>query len=207
MTAINEQSLTERQKLLAACACLMAKGDLGRLEQAVRTALDNGVTINELKETFSQLYAYTGFPRSLNALNTLERVLDERKKQGIADDEGKPFARPAVWDDAAEALRLGTEMQTKDEGGTPWDYTFCPQADFYMKSHLFGHIYASDQLPPADRELITLAALSGMTGVAPQFEGHKKCAVFMGNPPEIVAELCAWLQSFNANNSDNEPLR
>ena len=108
--------------------------------------------------------------------------------------EGKPFVRPAVWDDAAEALRTGTAMQTRDEGGTPWDYTFCPQADYYMKSHLFGDIYASDQLTPAERELVTVAALSAMDGVTPQFEGHKVCAVFMGNTPEQVAELCRWLE-------------
>jgi alkylhydroperoxidase/carboxymuconolactone decarboxylase family protein YurZ len=106
---------------------------------------------------------------------------------------GKPFVRPAVWDDAAEALRTGTAMQTRDEGGTPWNYTFCPQADYYMKSHLFGDIYASDQLTPAVRELVTVAALSAMDGVRPQFEGHKECAVFMGNTPEQVAELCHWL--------------
>ena len=46
MTTINSQTLTERQKGLAACACLMAQGDLTRLEPAVRMALDNGVTIN-----------------------------------------------------------------------------------------------------------------------------------------------------------------
>ena len=107
---------------------------------------------------------------------------------------GKPFVRPAVWDDAGEALRTGTAMQTRDEGGTPWNYTFCPQADYYMKSHLFGDIYASDQLTPAERELVTVAALSAMDGVTPQFEGHKECAVFMGNTPEQVAELCLWLE-------------
>ena len=68
MTSVFAQTLTERQKGLAACACLMAQGNTERLEPAVRSALDNGVTINELKEAFSQLYAYTGFPRSLNAL-------------------------------------------------------------------------------------------------------------------------------------------
>ena len=60
MVTMNSRTLTERQKGLAACACLMAQGDLERLEPAVRTALNNGVTINELKEAFSQLYAYTG---------------------------------------------------------------------------------------------------------------------------------------------------
>ena len=78
-TMANGQTLTERQKGLAACACLMAQGDLDRLQPAVRTALDNGVTINELKEAFSQLYAYTGFPRSLNALGVLSKVLENRQ--------------------------------------------------------------------------------------------------------------------------------
>ena len=41
--------------------------------------LDNGVTINELKEAFSQLYAYTGFPRSLNALGVLSKVLENKQ--------------------------------------------------------------------------------------------------------------------------------
>ena len=46
MMTVNAQTLTERQKGLAACACLMAQGDLERLEPAVKMALDNGVTIN-----------------------------------------------------------------------------------------------------------------------------------------------------------------
>ena len=59
MATTYAQTLTERQKGLAACACLMAQGNTERLEPAVRSALDKGVTINELKEAFSQLYAYT----------------------------------------------------------------------------------------------------------------------------------------------------
>ena len=45
MATIQGQTMTERQKGLAACACLMAQGDLERLEPAVKMALDNGVTI------------------------------------------------------------------------------------------------------------------------------------------------------------------
>ena len=192
---MKQNPVSQRMLLLCACAALEARGDLVRLDPAIRQALDGGVTINELKDAFSQLYAYTGFPRSLNALSVLERVIGERKAQGIEDSEGKPFVRPTAWDDAALALKLGTEMQTRDEGGTPWDYTFCTQADYYMKSHLFGDIYASDQLSPAERELVTVAALSAMDGVEPQFEGHKECAVFMGNTKEQVEYLCQWLEA------------
>ncbi len=102
------QSLSERQLHLATCAALEAQGDLKRLEPAVRDALDAGITINELKEALSQLYAYTGFPRSLNALGVLSKVLEEGNELW---KEGKPWMRPSVWDDAEAALKLGTEVQ------------------------------------------------------------------------------------------------
>ena len=189
MTTVNAQTLTERQKGLAACACLMAQGNLERLEPVVRQALDNGVTINEVKEAFSQLYAYTGFPRSLNALGVLNKVLENRSKNW---QEGKPWMRPAEWDNTRKAYELGTKNQTQ-LSGSPFDYTFCPQDDYYFKAHLFGDIFAGDQLTNADREIVTVAALSGLEGVAPQLTAHKKGAVNMGNPQELVDALCAWL--------------
>ncbi len=189
MITANAETLTERQKGLAACACLMAQGDVKRLEPAVRTALDNGVSVNELKEVFSQLYAYAGFPRSLNALGVLSKVLENRDANW---KEGKPWKRPEAWDDARKAYELGKEKQTRLTG-QPFDYAFCPQDDYYLKSHLFGDIFASDQLTEADREIVTVAALSGLSGVSPQLAAHKKGAVNMGNAPETVEELTRYL--------------
>ena len=189
MVTTNAQTLTERQKGLAACACLMAQGDMSRLESAVRQALDDGVTINELKEAFSQLYAYTGFPRSLNALGVLDAVLENRSEKWL---EGKPWMRPEEWNDAKKAYELGTKNQTQ-LAGQPFNYTFCPQNDYYLKAHLFGDIFAGNQLTAADREIVTVAALSGLNGVTPQLEAHKKGAVNFGNSQELVDELCEWL--------------
>ena len=191
MATVNAKILTERQKGLAACACLMAQGDLDRLEPAVKMALDNGVTINELKEAFSQLYAYTGFPRSLNALGVLSKVLENKQTNW---QEGKAWTRPAEWDDAKAAYELGKKNQIL-LSGRAFDYEFCPQDDYYLKSHLFGDIFAGDQLSHADREIVTVAALSGLEGVAPQLAAHKRGAVNMGNSQELVDELCAWLDS------------
>ena len=191
MATANAQTLTERQKGLASCACLMAQGDMTRLEPAVRQALDDGVTINELKEAFSQLYAYTGFPRSLNALGVLSKVL-ETPRPGW--QEGRPWTRPDEWDDARKAYELGVKNQTQ-LSGRRFDYAFCPQDDHYLKAHLFGDIFAGDQLTAADREIVTVAALSGLEGVAPQLAAHKQGAVNMGNSQALVDELCSWLDS------------
>lgn len=62
--SVSAQTLTSRQKHLTTISALEAQRDLARLEPAMREALDAGVTINEIKEGFSQLYAYTGFPRA-----------------------------------------------------------------------------------------------------------------------------------------------
>ena len=98
MATADAQTLTERQKGLAACACLMAQGDMNRLEPTVRMALNKGVTINELKEAFSQLYAYTGFPRSLNALGVLSKVLENGRSSE---------SHPSLLEDGRVALDEG----------------------------------------------------------------------------------------------------
>ena len=63
--------------------------------------------------------------------------------------------------------------------GKPFNYEFCPQDDYYLKSHLFGDIFAGDQLSAADREIVTVAALSGLEGVAPQLAAHKQVPVLI----------------------------
>lgn len=196
------KTLTARQLYLATIASLEAQGDLVRLEPAINEALDCGVTINEMKEAFSQLYAYTGFPRSLNALGVLNKVLDSRKAKGLKDDEGKAWSRPAEWDDAQAALKLGIENQTK-LSGRPFNYDFCPQDDYYLKAHLFGNIFAGDQLSAADREIVTVAALASLKGVAPQLAAHMAGAVNMGNTQEQVDELMAYLSSKGLSQCDN----
>lgn len=40
-----------------------------------------------------QLYAYAGFPRSLNALTELMKVLEARKQRGIQDAPGRGLSR------------------------------------------------------------------------------------------------------------------
>ena len=165
------------------------KREFGQKLNVLKTAALN--KINELKEAFSQLYAYTGFPRSLNALGVLNKVLENKQANW---QEGKPWTRPAEWGDAKAAYELGKKNQTQ-LSGRAFDYDFCPQDDYYLKSHLFGDIFAGDQLSHADREIVTVAALSGLEGVGPQLAAHKQGAVNMGNSQELVDELCTWLDS------------
>src|SRR5688500_2234203 len=69
------QQLDKKQQNIVAIAAFTAKGDMMQLRNALNTGLDAALTINEIKEILVQLYAYAGFPRSLNALYNFMDVL------------------------------------------------------------------------------------------------------------------------------------
>ncbi|MGE3551101.1 MAG: carboxymuconolactone decarboxylase family protein [Geobacter sp.] len=165
------QALSSKQRGIISIAAFTAKGDLEKLKISLNDGLDAGLTVNEIKEILVQLYAYTGFPRSLNGLNTFMDVVEERQKKGIKDIPGKaasPF--PAN----RSSIDLGTEIQThlvgKPVSGAV--YSFAPAIDQFLKGHLFGDIFGRDNLDFQSRELATIAALASIEGVNPQLQSH-----------------------------------
>lgn len=174
---LESNALNTRQKHLAAISCLEANGDQRSLAKEVDAALDDGVKLNDIKEAFSQLYAYTGFPRSLNALGTLQHVARERAQSGKTTKAGRD-ADPLPSD--YNVLRQGAEVQTRCRGGVPLEYSSAPSIDYYLKAHLFGDIFARNNLTHADRELVTVSALSALDGVEPQLKSHIYGAINMG---------------------------
>jgi len=177
MTYINAQSqMNIKKQHLATIAALEAKGDVKNLVPAINAGLDDGLTVNQIKEALSQLYAYTGFPRSLNALGVLQQVVADREKLGRATEVG-PDAAPLP--DDYDALKQGTEVQTRLTG-QPFDYQFAPQTDYYLKAHLFGDIFARTTLTEPEREIVTVSAISSLEGCEPQLIAHVRGARNMG---------------------------
>ncbi|MFI5897573.1 carboxymuconolactone decarboxylase family protein [Actinoplanes sp. NPDC051513] len=106
-----------------------------------------------------QMYAYAGFPRSLNALGTFKALLEQRRADGITDpagDEPKPL--PA----GTNMLELGTANQTQLSGAPVSGplFDFAPAIDRFLKTHLFGDIFSRDNLDRRSREIATVAALA-----------------------------------------------
>jgi hypothetical protein len=71
--------------------------------------LDADLTVKEINEILVQMYAYAGFPRSLNGINTFMGVLEEREEKGIKDEMGKESS-PLPADKSS--VQFGTEIQT-----------------------------------------------------------------------------------------------
>ena len=187
---MNQLSFTTGQAAwMSAIACHEAKGDLVALESAIHNGLEAELTVSQVKEALSQLYAYTGFPRSLSALGTLQRVIGDRQAKGVKVIMGED-ASPLP--DDYDALQQGTEVQTRLTG-KPFDYAFAPATDYYLKAHLFGDIFARDNLTFADRELVTVSALSGLQGVEPQLKAHIAGARNMGVTEEQLQGIAVAL--------------
>ena len=181
---------TEQAACMSAIACNEAKGDLVALESAIHGGLEAELTVSQIKEALSQLYAYTGFPRSLNALGVLQKIVNGKSSNDKWEEGSEASPLPSDFD----ALKEGTRVQTQLTG-KPFNYEFAPATDYYLKAHLFGDIFARDNLTYADRELVTVSALSGLQGVEPQLKAHIAGARNMGVTEEqlqgIVVALAA----------------
>jgi 4-carboxymuconolactone decarboxylase len=165
------EGLNPKQQRIVPIAAFTAKGDLPRLRKALGDGLDAGWTINEVKEILIQMYAYAGFPRSLNGLATFSEVLEARQRSGISDELGRePSPRPANQ----SSVELGTEMLTKLTGApsTGRHAAFSPAIDTFLKAHLFGDILGRDNLDLQSREIATISALATLEGVNPQLASH-----------------------------------
>ena len=185
-------TLTTKQQALVAIAACEAKGNIEGLKIALNEGFEQGLTVSEAKEALSQLYAYTGFPRSLNALGALQQVIKERTEAGKRTEAGRE-ADPLPSD--YDALKQGTEVQTQLVGGKPFTYSFAPQTDYYLKAHLFGDIFARNNLSFADREIVTVSAISALPGCEPQLVAHVSGARNMGVSDQALKALPALLEN------------
>jgi len=192
--SMKNEGLTARQERIVTIAAFTANGDLQKLKTALNEGLDAGLTINEIKEIFVQMYAYAGFPRSLNGINTFMGVLEEREKRGIKDPPGKE-ASPLPANKSS--IELGTEVQTALIGApAARKYTtFAPIIDQFLKGHLFGDIFGRDNLDFQSREIATISALANMQGVNPQLESHFKIGFNTGLTEAQMRSLISVLES------------
>jgi len=177
---VPSETLSIRQQAIIRVAAWGAAGDMSGLAAVLNQGLDARLTVNEAKEVLVQLYAYAGFPRSLNALSELMKVVDARKQRGVQDEAGQAPTRPIPSGDAL--LAAGTANQTRLIGAPARGaiYDFAPVIDQYLKAHLFGAIFERDNLDWKSRELATVGMLSALQGAESQLQAHMGFSMNVG---------------------------
>lgn len=189
--------LSTRQLSLIPIAAFTATGDLEKLKPALIQGLENGLTVNEIKEVFAHQSAYVGFPRALNGMLTFKRLLEEREKQGIKDIQG---AEPSTLSNQTDYYQLGSEMLAYlnktdvPESSKPLFDNFSPTMDYALKAHLFGYLFSRDNLSPLEREIVVLSTLSVLGNVNAQLRSHLRITQNLGVDSIQIQKIMATLQ-------------
>ena len=189
-----QQALSAKQQAIVQAAAFTAVGDLEGLQEAFVLGLNSGLSINALKEIVLQLYAYTGFPRCLNAAGVLEQVVQARREAGQEDLQGP---QPAVIPAGTDRYELGKKnLEVLVAAPLPsHPAAFIQDTDTFLKEHLFADIFARGVLSYSERELATVAALAALGNVAPQLQAHIGVALNVGVTEAQLEGLMAVIKS------------
>lgn len=165
-----ELSLSARQIAIVPIAAFAAKGDQDNLKNALDQGLEAGLTVNEIKEILVQLYAYAGFPRSLNAIATFQTIINTRKNKNIPAIEGR---KPGKINFNSNKYQFGKDVQAKLTGRSANStQDFVPVIDTFLKEHLFADIFGRDNLDFQSREIATISILASIGNAENQLRSH-----------------------------------
>ena len=188
------KELSPKQRAIAPIAAFTAKGDMPKLRTALEKGLAAGLTVNEINEVLIQMYAYCGFPRSLNAINTFGALLDDRAAQGVKDTIGE---EPKTVPTDRTRERIGHENRVKLTGSTALgSYAkVAPAIDIFLKEHLFADIFERGVLTWQEREIATVAALVSLDGTEAQRRSHTRCCMNTGVTAAQMEDLARTLKA------------
>ena len=174
------ETLSTKQRAIPLIAAFMASSDIPKLNAALNQGLDAGLTLSEAKEVLVQLYAYAGFPRSLNALGELLKVVEARKQRGLQDAPGREPSPMAATGN--ELVMAGRANQTEISGGPVQGpvFDFAPTINQFLQAHLFGASFERDNLDWQGRELATVGALAATPGAEAQLRSHMRASLRVG---------------------------
>jgi 4-carboxymuconolactone decarboxylase len=189
------QTLSAKQQAIPLIAAAMAVSDMPGLNIALNRGLDAGLTVSEAKEILIQLYAYVGFPRSLNALGELKTIVDQRAERGVRDMPGREPGRAIPVGNELRAV--GTANQTRISGAPVAGpvFEFAPVINQLLQTHLFGDIFERDNLDWQSRELATVGALAATPGVESQLRSHMAASLRVGLSSVQMREVVQLLET------------
>ncbi|WP_333621804.1 MULTISPECIES: carboxymuconolactone decarboxylase family protein [Sphingobacterium] len=195
--ATANKSLSLQERSIISISALTAKGDLDKLKTALNTGLENGLTINEIKEALVHTYAYCGFPRSIRGLQTFMEVMDERKAKGTNDNVGKEASKIDETGSKYERGKkiLGELTKTPQPDTLSGYSAFAPTIDKFLKEHLFADIFERDVLTYVQRELVTVSVIAGIGNAEPMLKSHLTICLNVGLTPEQLQEYVEVLKT------------
>ncbi|WP_437918699.1 carboxymuconolactone decarboxylase family protein [Sphingobacterium sp. LRF_L2] len=195
--ATTEKNLSPQERSLIAISASTAIGDLDKLKVTLNIGLENGLTVNEIKEALIHTYAYCGFPRSIRGLQTFMEVMKERKANGISDQVGKEASTiNEIGLKYERGKKILGELTKTPQPETLSGYSaFAPAIDTFLKEHLFADIFERDVLSYVQRELVTVSVIAAIGNAEPMLKSHLTICLNVGLTPEQLRQYVEVLKS------------
>lgn len=205
--------MDNRMRELVTITVLTVLSTLPQLKAHVGAGLNAGCTPVEVREAIYQCAPFIGFPKTLNAIGTMNEVFSERgidlplPKQGApASDEERCEKGLAI-----QAPIYGDEIKNR--------YTWLPKpfdqaVPRFLTELGFGDFSSRAGLDGKTRELLTVVLLAAMGGTEVQVKSHVYGALKVGNSKADV--VCALVHAsgymgiprlFNALNACKDLLK
>ena len=208
-------SLDNRLRELVTVTVLTTLSTLPQLKSHVQASLNAGCTPVEIREAVYQCAPFIGFPKTLNAISTMNEVF-----AGNGIELPLPSQKTLTGESEEERLQRGLEIQAPLYGTEIADrYTWLP-GEFaqavprFLTELCFGDFNTRSGLDGKTRELLTVVLLAALGGAELQVKSHVEGALKAGNTEEEV--VCALVHAsgymgiprlFNALNACRELLQ
>lgn len=206
-------SLDNRMRELVTVTVLTAISALPQLKAHVQASLNVGCTPVEIREAVYQCAPFIGFPRTLNAISTMNEVFS-------ANDIALPLPEQKKLASDEERYAKGFEIQAPVYGTEIAErYTWLP-GEFaqavprFLTELCFGDFNTRTGLDGKTRELLTVILLAAMGGTEVQVKSYVEGALEVGNTKEEI--VCALVHAsgymgipclFNALNTCKDLLK
>ena len=208
-------SLDNRLRELVTVTVLTTLSTLPQLKAHVQASLNAGCTPVEIREAVYQCAPFIGFPKTLNAISTMNEVF-----AGNGIELPLPSQKTLTGESEEDRLQRGLEIQAPLYGTEIADrYTWLP-GEFaqavprFLTELCFGDFNTRSGLDGKTRELLTVVLLAALGGAELQVKSHVEGALKAGNTKEEV--VCALVHAggymgiprlFNALNACRELLQ
>lgn len=206
-------SLDNRMRELVTVTVLTTISALPQLKAHVQASLNAGCTPVEIREAVYQCAPFIGFPRTLNAISTMNEVF-------AANDIALPLPEQKTLASDEERYEKGLAIQAPVYGTEIAErYTWLP-GEFaqavprFLTELCFGDFNTRTGLDGKTRELLTVVLLAAMGGAEVQVKSHVEGALKVGNTKEEI--VCALVHAsgymgiprlFNALNTCKDLLK
>lgn len=176
--------LTVRQRELITCVTLAAMQTLPQLKAHSNAALNVGVTPVELREAMYLTAPFIGFPKMLNAVETVNGVFKDRGVALPLESEGRVTegSRHEKGAEIQDSLYPGGISSVMD--GMPGDMG--RDVERFLTAYCFGDIYTRGGLDVQTREMLAYCILVAI-GADSQLQSHYHGGLKAGNTPETMA--------------------